>query len=218
MKQIVGKTFEDIGFRPDEQVTDGAVAFTLSVADGVLGIVRLGGVYDTPNHPFWHADWVPHDGGPCPVPDGTRVAVRFRDGLENTRLCAGDWVWDHFSGNGDITHYKILAPESGEYLLKPSDPDLGDPLKPCPKCGATDWSNYKNDHDTYAIAYTSDVIQIGCERHTISEWAEFDDKRILEMDGKTALRWWRKYKDWIFQTIELCPAKPTGTIMPIEKE
>ncbi len=72
--------------------------------------------------------------------------------------------------------------------------------------------------DTYAIAYTSDVMQIGCERHTISEWAEFDDKRILEMDGKTALKWWRKYKSWIFQTIELRPAKPTGTIVPIEKE
>ena len=64
--------------------------------------------------------------------------------------------------------------------------------------------------DTYAIAYTSDVMQIGCECHSISEWAEFNDKRILEMDGKTALRWWRKYKDWIFQTIELRPAKPTG--------
>ena len=72
--------------------------------------------------------------------------------------------------------------------------------------------------DTYAIAYTSDVMQIGCERHTISEWAEFDDKRILEMDGKTALKWWRKYKSWIFQAIELRPAKPTGTIVPIEKE
>jgi len=29
------------------------------------------------------------------------------------------------------------------------------------------------------------------------------------MDGKTALKFWRKYKDWIFQTIELCPANPT---------
>ena len=63
--------------------------------------------------------------------------------------------------------------------------------------------------DQYPITYTSDVMQIGCERHQINEWREFDDARILKMDGKAALRFWRKYKDWIFQTIELCPAKPT---------
>ncbi len=63
--------------------------------------------------------------------------------------------------------------------------------------------------DQYPITYTSDVMQIGCERHNITEWREFDDASILEMDGKAALKFWRKYKDWIFQTIELCPAKPT---------
>ena len=63
--------------------------------------------------------------------------------------------------------------------------------------------------DQYPITYTSDVMQIGCERHQINEWREFDDARILKMDGKAALKFWRKYKDWIFQTIELCPAKPT---------
>lgn len=63
--------------------------------------------------------------------------------------------------------------------------------------------------DQYPITYTDTVLQIGCERHLISKWAEFDDKRILEMDGKAALKFWRKYKDWIFQTIELSPAKPT---------
>jgi hypothetical protein len=54
-------------------------------------------------------------------------------------------------------------------------------------------------------------MQIGCERHLITEWAEFDDKRILEMDGKDALKFWRKYKSWIFQAIELAPAEPTKT-------
>ena len=34
-------------------------------------------------------------------------------------------------------------------------------------------------------------------------------QHTMKMDGKAALRFWRKYKDWIFQTIELCPAKPT---------
>jgi hypothetical protein len=62
----------------------------------------------------------------------------------------------------------------------------------------------------YSICYTSEVMQIGCERHQIAEWRDFDDRRIAEMDGKKALKLWRKYKDWIFQTIDLCPAKPTN--------
>ena len=65
--------------------------------------------------------------------------------------------------------------------------------------------------ETYPITYTSDVLQIGCERHLISEWAEFDSARIVQMDGKPALIFWKKYKDWIFQTIDLSPAKPTCT-------
>ena len=66
--------------------------------------------------------------------------------------------------------------------------------------------------DQYPITYTSDALQIGCERHAISDWADFDDHRIAQMDGKDALKFWRKYKAWIFQTIEMCPAKPTGYV------
>jgi len=64
--------------------------------------------------------------------------------------------------------------------------------------------------EQYDIAYTADALQIGCERHPIDDWREFDDTRIARMDGKHALRFWRKWKDWIFQTIELSPAEPTG--------
>ena len=63
--------------------------------------------------------------------------------------------------------------------------------------------------ETYPICYTHDTMQIGCQRHLISEWSAFDDARIRHMDGTKALEFWRKYKAWIFQTIELCPAKPT---------
>ena len=64
--------------------------------------------------------------------------------------------------------------------------------------------------DTYPISYTAENIQIGCRRHKLVEWAAFSDAQIRAMDGKKALEWWSKYKEWIFQTIELCPAKPTG--------
>ena len=37
-------------------------------------------------------------------------------------------------------------------------------------------------------------MQIGCEFHSISDWAGFDDARITKMDGRNALRFWRSYK------------------------
>jgi hypothetical protein len=61
--------------------------------------------------------------------------------------------------------------------------------------------------DVYPITYTKEVIQIGCERHKIDDWWEFDDKRILEMDGKKALKFWREWKDTIKTLIEKSPAK-----------
>jgi hypothetical protein len=64
--------------------------------------------------------------------------------------------------------------------------------------------------EAYPITYTADILQIGCERHLIEDWRKFDSRRIAAMDGKGALKFWAKYKNWIFQTIELCPAKPTG--------
>jgi hypothetical protein len=64
--------------------------------------------------------------------------------------------------------------------------------------------------EAYPITYTADILQIGCQRHSIEDWRTFDSRRIAAMDGKGALKFWAKYKNWIFQTIELCPAKPTG--------
>ena len=60
--------------------------------------------------------------------------------------------------------------------------------------------------DQHPITYTFNVLQIGCERHLISEWKDFEDKTILGMDGKRGLKLWKKYKDLIFNTIELSPA------------
>ena len=37
-------------------------------------------------------------------------------------------------------------------------------------------------------------MQIGCELHTLAEWAAFDDARIVQMNGKNALRFWRAHK------------------------
>ena len=58
--------------------------------------------------------------------------------------------------------------------------------------------------ETYQIGFNSKILCIGCEQHTIREWDKFTDKRILEMDGKSALKFWRKWKKFIFNSIELC--------------
>ena len=46
----------------------------------------------------------------------------------------------------------------------------------------------------YQVTILDDHIQIGCEMHTISEWAELDDRRIIEMDGATAAKFWKAHK------------------------
>lgn len=37
-------------------------------------------------------------------------------------------------------------------------------------------------------------MQIGCELHSLAQWAEYDDERIVQMD-RQALRFWREHKD-----------------------
>jgi uncharacterized protein YjbI with pentapeptide repeats len=46
----------------------------------------------------------------------------------------------------------------------------------------------------WMVYILDDHMQIGCELHTLAEWAAFDDSRIVEMDGKDALRFWRNHK------------------------
>ena len=46
----------------------------------------------------------------------------------------------------------------------------------------------------YDVLITKQQIKIGCEIHKVEEWESFDDRRILEMDGRKALEWWRIYK------------------------
>ena len=63
--------------------------------------------------------------------------------------------------------------------------------------------------EDWPITYTSEVMQIGCQRHSHEEWRGFSDAEIRRMDGMKALTFWHKWKGWIFQTIEMAPALPT---------
>ncbi len=46
----------------------------------------------------------------------------------------------------------------------------------------------------YTVHILDDHMQIGCELHALSEWRQFDDERIIKMDGKAALRFWLAHK------------------------
>ena len=58
----------------------------------------------------------------------------------------------------------------------------------------------------YNIAYTSEVLQIGCKRYPIEEWWDFSDDKIDNMDIG-AFEWWKVWKPIIKQMIEANPAR-----------
>ena len=62
--------------------------------------------------------------------------------------------------------------------------------------------------DKYPVSYTTRVLQIGCKKHSIEEWKNFDDETISKMD-RGALEWWAKWKPIIMQIIEMSPCEPT---------
>ena len=47
----------------------------------------------------------------------------------------------------------------------------------------------------WRVTILDEHMQIGCELHKLTDWEEYDDKRIAEMAGRAALRFWRKHKD-----------------------
>jgi len=57
------------------------------------------------------------------------------------------------------------------------------------------------------ITIWDEHMQIGCEFHSLSEWFGFDDHRILEMDSKKALKFWR---DWKKPLQAICKAEGRG--------
>jgi len=47
----------------------------------------------------------------------------------------------------------------------------------------------------WRVTILDDHMQIGCELHKLSDWAKYDDRRIAEMSGRVALRFWAAHKD-----------------------
>ena len=51
----------------------------------------------------------------------------------------------------------------------------------------------------YEIIIFDNHLKIGCELHTHSQWSKFTQKKIIEMGGKDALKWWKQWKEPILQ-------------------
>ena len=46
----------------------------------------------------------------------------------------------------------------------------------------------------YPVTITDQHMLIGCEFHLISEWREFEGRRIAQMDGRASTRFWTAHK------------------------
>ena len=58
---------------------------------------------------------------------------------------------------------------------------------------------------TWPVTYTADLMQIGCQIHSLDEWWTFTDDEISRMDAD-ALTWWSKWKPILESIIEASPA------------
>jgi len=67
--------------------------------------------------------------------------------------------------------------------------------------------------DTWEIGYTSDTLQIGCQRHAIKRWRKWDteagQKWIADMDSEAAA-WAERNMALVLAIIDANPATPTG--------
>jgi len=50
------------------------------------------------------------------------------------------------------------------------------------------------DTADYYVTIYDNHMSIGCEFHSLGDWFSFDNKRILEMEGKRALSFWKTWK------------------------
>ena len=83
--------------------------------------------------------------------------------------------------------------------------------------GLNDWIKNIQIED-WPISYTSEIMQIGCQRHPLDAWRSFSDAEIRAMDDRKALTFWHKWRETIFKIIEMAPAQPTKAAAPVEPE
>jgi len=59
--------------------------------------------------------------------------------------------------------------------------------------------------DQWAVAWSADVLAIGCQQHAIEKWRNADLRWIAAMDPG-ASDWWSRYGELVLQLIDASPA------------
>ena len=57
----------------------------------------------------------------------------------------------------------------------------------------------------YGVTISDTEMVIGCERHEISDWQSFDNRRIIQMDGARAAKFWKTHGQYL---LALCADRP----------
>ena len=121
----------------------------------------------------------------CDVPDDLDSGLRTRHALEKAVASRADLSGADLSG-ANLSDANL----SGAYL---SDANLSGAkwrdgitlTKPPIQLLGMHWR----------VTILDAHMQIGCELHSLADWAIYDDARIAQMDGRAALRFWRAHKD-----------------------
>ena len=167
-----------------------------------------------------HKQWLNATGGTCADLCGAYLRGAYLCGanLRNANLCNADLCNANLRGadlcNANLRDANLRGADlCGANLC---DADLcGADLRGADLCGADLCGVFGNiahikslQTEKYNVTYTADVIQIGCQRHTIEKWKKFDDETIKRMDSG-ALEWWKKWKPILMHIIEMSPCEPT---------
>lgn len=88
---------------------ENTIVYTLEELQAIIDEVNKGEVVEVP--PPSTNGWIPWSGGEMPIPEGTVIDVKHRDGdIHRSKPAGGNFNvrWDHIGSFGDITAYRIV--------------------------------------------------------------------------------------------------------------
>lgn len=131
------------------------------------------------------SEWIEWSGGECPVPPGTVVEVRFRNGNSDPDSNAEwwDWRWRGREGEYDIVAYRVISEKPKPEEPKPSQPWVEFPRwyrhdgGPAP-CPPEIWVEVPGQ---YAVVRREHAATI--QWYGIQYWRPADDRYEFKFDG-----------------------------------
>ena len=141
----------------------------------------------------------------CDVPDDMAGGLRTRHALKKA-MAADASLIDACLAGADLTDANLAdANLTGANLTGASltGADLTDANLAGANLAGAKWRNgiviNKPLIQLFGLHWSVTILdshmKIGCELHALADWAAYDDKRIAEMGGREALRFWRAHKD-----------------------